>query len=56
MYEMGQACGDGKRHGYEQRHGEHGQAGPARPIGPGDAQHLTLDKEDENEDECHHPE
>ena len=56
---MNQKCearGDGKRHGHEQWHSEDGQAGPVRPIGPGGAQHLTLDKEDDNEGEGHHPE
>jgi hypothetical protein len=56
MNEKGQARGDGKRHGHEQWHSEDGQAGPACPIGPGGAQHLTLDKEDDNEGESHHPE
>ena len=55
MNETGQARGDGKSHGYDQWHGEDGQAGRARPTGPGDVQHLTLDKKDDKEGECHHP-
>jgi hypothetical protein len=56
MNEKGQARGDGKRHRYEQWYSEDGHARPARTIGPYGAQHLTLDKENDNEGEGHHRE